>query len=68
MEEGSTVVIDASNSKVIDRDVIEVIEDFKINAKRRNIRVEVAGFKLDEAHQTSDSSSRTVAFETDQIK
>ena len=36
-------MIDASKSKVIDHDVIEVIRDFTVNAKRRNINVEVVG-------------------------
>jgi SulP family sulfate permease len=37
------VVIDASKSRVIDHDVIEVIRDFTINAKKRDITVEVRG-------------------------
>jgi SulP family sulfate permease len=43
LEDGSSIVIDASKSKIIDHDVIEVIRDFTINAKRRNINVEVIG-------------------------
>jgi SulP family sulfate permease len=43
LEDGSSIVIDASKSKTIDHDVIEVIRDFTINAKRRNINVEVIG-------------------------
>ena len=43
MEAGTNIVIDASNSKIIDHVVIEVIRDFTINAKRRNIGVEVIG-------------------------
>lgn len=48
VEEGSAVVIDASNTKIIDHDVIEVIKDFSVNAKRRNINVELKG--LNELH------------------
>lgn len=59
VQEGSTVVIDASNSKIIDHDVVEVIQDFTVNAKRRNISVEVTGLKLTEASQTSAVSSPT---------
>jgi MFS superfamily sulfate permease-like transporter len=66
--EGSTIIIDASKSKVIDRDVVEVIEDFKINAKRRNIRVELAGLKLDGHSKTSDHTSRRETLETTQSK
>ncbi len=37
----STVVIDASKSIEIHQDVIEIIEEFEINAKERNIEVEI---------------------------
>ncbi|NHE55577.1 SulP family inorganic anion transporter [Cyclobacterium plantarum] len=39
--ENKKVIIDGSNSKIIDYDVIEVIKDFQINAKEKNITVEV---------------------------
>ena len=39
--EGSKVVIDASKTVNIDVDVIEIIDDFKINAATKNIDVEV---------------------------
>ncbi len=35
------VVIDASESIDIDQDVIEIIEEFEVNAKERNIEVEI---------------------------
>jgi SulP family sulfate permease len=38
---GSYVVIDASKSKVIDHDVIEIVKDFAINAASRNVAVEL---------------------------
>ena len=38
---GSDVVIDASKSKVIDHDVVEIIKDFIVNAESRNVRVQV---------------------------
>jgi MFS superfamily sulfate permease-like transporter len=38
---GSDVVIDASRSKVIDHDVIEIIKDFAVNAANRNVGVEI---------------------------
>jgi SulP family sulfate permease len=40
MPQGSKVVIDYVNSKSISLDVEEIIEDFKINAKEKNIVVE----------------------------
>lgn len=39
------LIIDGSNSKVIDYDVLEVIENFKINAKERDIQVETIGIQ-----------------------
>jgi hypothetical protein len=33
------MTIDGSGTKVIDYDVIEIIRDFKVNAKNRNISV-----------------------------
>lgn len=41
--DGAKVVIDASRSKVIDFDVVEIIRDFETNAQSRNISVEVKG-------------------------
>jgi MFS superfamily sulfate permease-like transporter len=38
---GYNVIIDASNNHFIHYDVIEIIEDYKINAKARDITVEV---------------------------
>ncbi|HFA49335.1 MAG TPA: SulP family inorganic anion transporter [Bacteroidetes bacterium] len=38
---GTSVLIDASNTKFIHFDVIEIIENFKISAKSRNIKVTV---------------------------
>ncbi|MCG6192148.1 SulP family inorganic anion transporter [Leptospira sp. FAT2] len=37
----SRLIIDGSKSKYIDPDVLEIIEDFKIVAKSRNIRLEI---------------------------
>ena len=41
LPEGSRVIIDASNTINIDQDVIEIIEDFKINAKFKNIALDI---------------------------
>ncbi len=43
--DGKNVIIDGSNSKIIDYDVLEVIENFKINAIERNIKVETIKIK-----------------------
>jgi len=34
-------VIDGSKSKFIDDDILEIIEDFKINAPSKNIKIEI---------------------------
>lgn len=44
--ENSKVLIDGSNSKSIDYDVVEIIQDFKINAKSKNIDLIVKGVSL----------------------
>ncbi len=41
LPENSKVIIDGSKTINIDHDVIEIIEDFKINAKYKNIQLEV---------------------------
>ena len=47
----SHVVIDASKSKVIDHDVIEIIKDFTVNAASRNVRVQILNLPdLDASH------------------
>ncbi|MDO9553319.1 SulP family inorganic anion transporter [Rhodonellum sp.] len=43
--EGKHVIIDGSNSKIIDYDVLEVIENFKIAAKNKNIEVDTIGIR-----------------------
>ena len=46
MPDNSTVVIDGSESKVIDYDVYEIINDFKANAKSRNINLQLKGINF----------------------
>jgi SulP family sulfate permease len=41
----SKVIIDAERSKAIDHDVVELIEDYKTNAKNKNIIVETRSFR-----------------------
>jgi MFS superfamily sulfate permease-like transporter len=43
--DGKHVIIDGSNSKIIDYDVLEVIENFRINAKERAIEVDTIKIK-----------------------
>lgn len=45
LPENSTVIIDGSQSEFIDYDVLEIIQDFKINAHYKNIDVELVGIK-----------------------
>ncbi len=46
LPDGSDVVIDASKVRNIHPDVIEVLEDFTLNAPTRNIRFELIGMDL----------------------
>ncbi len=41
----SKVIIDCSNSKSIDYDIIEIINDYEMNAKTKGIEVETINFK-----------------------
>lgn len=41
--DGSRVVIDGTNNRHIDPDVVEAIDDFRVSAKHRNISVECLG-------------------------
>lgn len=43
--DGKYVIIDGSNSKIIDYDVLEAIENFKVNAPSRNIEVDTIKIK-----------------------
>ena len=43
---GASVVIDGTRSKVLDHDVVEVINDFITNAKNRDIEVTIEGIPL----------------------
>ena len=55
IQENSTVVIDASQAKFIDHDILETVEDFIETAPDDNIRVEIIDLygkeNLDEDHQ-----------------
>jgi len=43
--DGKHVIIDGSNSKIIDYDVLEVISNFKISAESKNIEVDTIGIR-----------------------
>ena len=46
MPKDSSVIIDASNSKYIDYDVLELIKEFRdIKAPLKNIKLELKGFR-----------------------
>ncbi len=46
LKDGSNVVVDGTRMKVIDHDVIEIIRDFIVNARSRNIKVKLEGKAL----------------------
>ena len=45
LPDGAKVIIDASKSIYIDQDVIEIIDEFKTNAKYRDIQLEFINFR-----------------------
>jgi SulP family sulfate permease len=45
--ENSKVILDFQNSKAVAHDVLELIEDFKANAKTKNIIVEIRNLTAD---------------------
>ncbi|MEO9804154.1 MAG: SulP family inorganic anion transporter [Reichenbachiella sp.] len=55
LPENSHVIIDATRTQDIHWDVLELIEDFKINAQSKNIQLELVGFKEDESHNVVDT-------------
>ncbi len=57
LPDNSSVIIDASRTRYIHPDVIEIIEDFKLNAKTRNIDIDVRGMEIN-----TDESSSVKAF------
>jgi len=46
--QNSVVTIDASNTQVMDSDVIEIINNFLISSKKNNIKVNTIGFPIEE--------------------
>ena len=44
--EGCDVVIDATKCNSIHQDIIEIIRDFKINAKTKKIKLTIQGLKV----------------------
>jgi MFS superfamily sulfate permease-like transporter len=52
---GARLTIDASKTKIIDHDVIEVIRDYTIDSQNRNIHVEVIGIPSMEAESEYQS-------------
>jgi hypothetical protein len=60
----SQVVIDASKSKVIDHDVIEITKYFTVNAASRDVGVTIVNIpEIDPLHSTSDDvTEKEVAY------
>ncbi|MTI32162.1 SulP family inorganic anion transporter [Xanthovirga aplysinae] len=54
------VIIDASKTKSIHPDVLEIIEDFKENAKTRDITIEILGLKLSKKQDPVKQFGRVV--------
>jgi MFS superfamily sulfate permease-like transporter len=47
LPEGIEVIIDASKTKNIHPDILEIIEDFQISAKSKNINIKLVGLVRD---------------------
>lgn len=58
--DGAEVIIDATTTRSIHPDVIEIVEDFQTNAKTRNISVSVEGMDDDEKHDPVTHFGRAV--------
>ncbi|MUP45000.1 SulP family inorganic anion transporter [Gramella sp. BOM4] len=41
LEENSYLVMDVSNTKYLDNDIIEILDDFKVKAQERNINIKI---------------------------
>jgi MFS superfamily sulfate permease-like transporter len=44
--EGANVTIDGRNSKTIHHDVVEILQDFQISAKSKNISLKLVGINF----------------------
>ena len=62
---GSQVVIDASKSKVIDHDVIEILKDFTVNAASRDVGVQVINIPEIDSLHSSNKNQQVVEKEVD---
>ena len=54
------VIVDATKTKNIDLDVLEIIEDFLQNAKTRNINIELIGLTKDEKNDSVELFSKVL--------
>ncbi len=59
MPENTTVEIDGSHSFYIDKDMLEVIEEFKLKAKQKNIELIIGGIKSMANEELKESMKRT---------
>lgn len=59
LPENSKVIIDATHSVNIDYDVIEIIEEFRVKAKARNIELRLEGIDTD-THTLNSSKSEVL--------
>ncbi len=57
---GAHVVIDASKTRSIHLDVLEIIDDFRINAHERDIEVEMENLTVEQVHHPTGESGRLI--------
>lgn len=68
LPDNTDVIIDASRTRSIHPDVIEIIEDFKLNAQTRNINIKVEGMSPSEASTSVGKFTELVANDSDSPK
>ncbi|MCT4622096.1 MAG: SulP family inorganic anion transporter [Schleiferiaceae bacterium] len=66
LPDGAKLIIDASKTNSIHPDVVEMIEDFKENAKTRNISVEIQGMTEQEMHSPVEKFGQVLMKHADQ--
>ncbi|MGN6493600.1 MAG: SulP family inorganic anion transporter [Agriterribacter sp.] len=58
--ENSNVLIDATRADYIDKDILDMIEDFRRDAPKRNIQVEVKTNSFEEQKQEADAIAQSI--------
>lgn len=61
MPDGSHIILDATKAKYVHPDIFEIIDDFKVNAETRDIKLECIGFdEWDQSDPVVDLSDKVL--------